>query len=100
MTRKSRSRANSHPLPHTIALIHKALDSCYGVSFPDVPGVAAVADTLDAALHTSRVHHAPKLQYPIATNEFLRNTFAGGTRRHAIHSQVCKSQGLLGSLGY
>ena len=35
---------------HYIALIHKQPDSGYGVSFPDVPGVIAVADTLDEAL--------------------------------------------------
>jgi predicted RNase H-like HicB family nuclease len=33
-----------------IALIHKDHDSGYGVSFPDVPGVITVADTLDEAL--------------------------------------------------
>jgi predicted RNase H-like HicB family nuclease len=32
---------------HYIALIHKDADSGYGVSFPDIPGVVAVADTLD-----------------------------------------------------
>jgi len=36
--------------PHYIALIHKEADSGYGVSFPDIPGVIAVADTLDDAL--------------------------------------------------
>jgi predicted RNase H-like HicB family nuclease len=36
--------------PHYIALIHKEPDSGYGISFPDVPGVIAVADTLDDAL--------------------------------------------------
>ena len=35
---------------HYIALIHKDPDSIYGVSFPDVPGVIAAADTLDDAL--------------------------------------------------
>lgn len=35
---------------HYIALIHKEKESGYGVSFPDVPGVVAVADTLDDAL--------------------------------------------------
>lgn len=35
---------------HYIALIHKHADSGYGVSFPDVPGVIAVADTLDDAI--------------------------------------------------
>ena len=37
-------------MTHYIALIHKDPDSCYGVSFPDVPGVIAAADTLDEAL--------------------------------------------------
>jgi predicted RNase H-like HicB family nuclease len=40
---------------HYIALIHKELASGYGVSFPDVPGVIAVADTLDEALHEAGV---------------------------------------------
>lgn len=35
---------------HYIALIHKDPDSGYGVSFPDLPGVIAVADSLDEAL--------------------------------------------------
>lgn len=35
---------------HYIALIHKDADSGYGVSFPDVPGIIAVADTLDDAI--------------------------------------------------
>ena len=33
-----------------IALIHKDADSCYGVSFPDVPGVTTGADTIDEAM--------------------------------------------------
>ncbi len=33
-----------------VALIHKDPDSCYGVSFPDVPGVISAGDTLDEAL--------------------------------------------------
>jgi antitoxin HicB len=37
-------------MTHYIALIHKDPDSCYGVSFPDVPGVIAAGDTLDEAL--------------------------------------------------
>jgi predicted RNase H-like HicB family nuclease len=40
---------------HFIALIHKERDSGYGVSFPDVPGVTAVADTLDDALREAAV---------------------------------------------
>jgi antitoxin HicB len=37
-------------MTHYIALIHKDADSCYGVSFPDLPGVIAAGDTLDEAL--------------------------------------------------
>jgi len=36
--------------PHYVALIHKDEQSGYGVSFPDVPGIVAVADTLDEAI--------------------------------------------------
>ena len=35
---------------HFIAIIHKEPGSIYGVSFPDLPGVVAAADSLDAAL--------------------------------------------------
>jgi predicted RNase H-like HicB family nuclease len=42
-------------MPQYIALIHKEPKSGYGVSFPDVPGVIAVADTLDEALHEGAV---------------------------------------------
>jgi predicted RNase H-like HicB family nuclease len=35
---------------HYVALIHKDEPSGYGVSFPDVPGVIAVADSLDEAI--------------------------------------------------
>jgi predicted RNase H-like HicB family nuclease len=31
-------------------LIHKDDDSCYGVSFPDVPGVFTAGDTIDEAM--------------------------------------------------
>ena len=40
---------------HYIALIHKEKESGYGVSFPDVPGVTAVADSLDEALREAGV---------------------------------------------
>lgn len=40
---------------HYIALIHKAADSGYGVSFPDLIGVTTVADTLDDALREASV---------------------------------------------
>ena len=42
-------------MAHYIALIHKEADSGYGVSFPDVPGVIAVADTLDDAMAEAAV---------------------------------------------
>ncbi len=37
-------------MTHYIALIHKDADSCYGVSFPDVPGVFTAGDTIDDAI--------------------------------------------------
>ncbi len=37
-------------MKHYIAVVHKDSDSCYGVSFPDLPGVVAAGDTLDEAL--------------------------------------------------
>src|SRR3977135_4026700 len=37
-------------MPHYIALIHKDPDSCYGVSFPDVPGVFTAGDTIEEAM--------------------------------------------------
>lgn len=33
-----------------IALIHKDSDSCYGVSFPNLPGVTTAGDTIDEAM--------------------------------------------------
>jgi predicted RNase H-like HicB family nuclease len=33
-----------------IAFVHKDPDSCYGVSFPDVPGCTSAGNTLDEAL--------------------------------------------------
>ena len=42
-------------MTHYIALIHKEPGSGFGVSFPDVLGVTAVADTLDEALHEAAV---------------------------------------------
>jgi antitoxin HicB len=37
-------------MAHYIAFIHKDADSCYGVSFPDVPGVFTAGDTIDEAI--------------------------------------------------
>ena len=37
-------------MTHYIAIIHKEPDSSYGISFPDLPGVIASADSLDTAL--------------------------------------------------
>lgn len=42
-------------MTHYIALIHKEPDSGYGISFPDVPGVTTVADTLDEALREAGI---------------------------------------------
>ena len=43
-------------MPHYIALIHKDGDSCYGVSFPDLPGVVSAGDTIDQAMqHATKV---------------------------------------------
>lgn len=42
-------------MAHFIALIHKQPDSGYGVSFPDVPGITAVADSLDDAIREGSV---------------------------------------------
>ncbi len=40
-------------MPHYIALIHKDRDSCYGVSFPDIPGVITAGDTIDEAMQNA-----------------------------------------------
>jgi antitoxin HicB len=37
-------------MPHYIALIHKDADSCYGVSFPDWPGVFTAGDTMEETM--------------------------------------------------
>ena len=37
-------------MAYYIALIHKDADSSYGISFPDLPGVTAAADTIDEAI--------------------------------------------------
>ncbi len=37
-------------MSHYIALIHKDADSCYGVSFPDLPGVFTAGNTIDEAM--------------------------------------------------
>lgn len=42
-------------MPHYVALIHKDSDSCYGVSFPDVPGVFTAGDTIDEAMRQAAV---------------------------------------------
>lgn len=42
-------------MAHYIALIHKQPDSGYGISFPDVPGVTTVADTLDDAMREAGI---------------------------------------------
>jgi predicted RNase H-like HicB family nuclease len=37
-------------MPLYIALIHKGADSCYGVSFPDIPGLITAGDTFEEAM--------------------------------------------------
>jgi antitoxin HicB len=37
-------------MPQYFALIHKDTDGCYGVSFPDIPGVITGGDTIDEAV--------------------------------------------------
>ena len=37
-------------MSYYIALIHKDHDSCYGLSFPDVPGIYSAGDTIDEAV--------------------------------------------------
>ncbi|WP_296572535.1 type II toxin-antitoxin system HicB family antitoxin [Phreatobacter sp.] len=37
-------------MPSYIAIVHKDSDSCYGVQFPDVPGVFSAGDTIDEAV--------------------------------------------------
>ena len=41
-------------MAHYIALIHKENDSCYGVSFPDVPGTITAGDTIDEAMEKAK----------------------------------------------
>ena len=37
-------------MPRYVALIHKDDDSCYGVSFPDLPGVITGGDSIEEAM--------------------------------------------------
>jgi transposase len=37
-------------VPQYVALVHKESDGCYGVSFPDLPGVITGGDSIDEAL--------------------------------------------------
>jgi predicted RNase H-like HicB family nuclease len=37
-------------MPHYIGLFHKDRDSCYGLSFPDVPGVFTAGDSIDETM--------------------------------------------------
>ena len=60
-------------MPHYIAVIHNDPDSCYGVSFPDVPGVFTAADTLDEAVERAAEvseFAAQDWQNPDGTNAF------------------------------
>jgi antitoxin HicB len=44
------ARPTNLNMAHYIAIIHKDTDSCYGVYFPDVPGVFTAGDTIDEAI--------------------------------------------------
>ena len=37
-------------MPRYVALVHKESDGCYGVTFPDLPGVITGGDTFDEAM--------------------------------------------------
>lgn len=37
-------------MPRYVALIHRESDGCYGVSFPDIPGIITGGDTVDEAV--------------------------------------------------
>ena len=37
-------------MPRYVALIRQEADGCYGVSFPDLPGVITGGDTIDEAM--------------------------------------------------
>jgi len=37
-------------MPHYIGLIHKEPQSCYGLSFPDLPGVFTAGDSIDETM--------------------------------------------------
>lgn len=37
-------------MPRYVALIHKEADSCYGVSFPDLPGIFTGGETFEEAM--------------------------------------------------
>jgi len=37
-------------MPQYVALVYKESDGCYGVSFPDLPGVITGGDSFDEAL--------------------------------------------------
>jgi len=41
-------------MAHYIALIHKDANNRYGVSFPNVPGMFAVANTIDEAIRKAK----------------------------------------------
>ena len=51
-------------MTHYIALIHKDAGSCYGVSFPDVPGVFTAGDTIDEAMQIRNTQIVDELSLP------------------------------------
>jgi predicted RNase H-like HicB family nuclease len=43
-------RSEDGAMPQYVALVHKDSDGCYGVSFPDLPGVFTGGDTFEEAM--------------------------------------------------
>jgi hypothetical protein len=57
-------------MTHYFALI-KDRDSCYGVSFPDVPSVFTAGDTIDEAIQKHRkFRHSPRKRSDLAGEDF------------------------------
>ncbi len=56
---------------HYVAFVHKDEDSCYGVSFPDIPGCTSAGDTLEEALANAREALAFHLEGEIADEREL-----------------------------
>jgi predicted RNase H-like HicB family nuclease len=77
-------------MPHYIAMIHKESDSCFGVSFPDWPGVVSAADTIDDALLKASdvlAFAAEDWENPDGTHDFPRPRTLDELRRDPAFQQ-------------